>query len=164
MTLCENQQPILPLDVADDRASDIHTDLGTCERVVWEKDSVIETNDLSEIGLGPNVPGIYGLHVTGDVEFWFTQLVRDYDRDTLAYVIEIMCLDTDVLVEDNQIMDRDAMSGNSHVLLTTRRQLVLGIDFKYVRTLTEADLEDEHYNADPEYDDDDDETVSDAPF
>jgi hypothetical protein len=154
MRLCESERPILPIDVADDRATDIYTDLGTCERVVWEKENVIETGELDQVGLGPNVVGVYGLHVTGDVEFWFTQLVHDYGRAALAYVIEINCLDTDVLVEDNQIMDRDAVSADSHVLLTTRTHLTLGQDFRYVRTLTEADLEEEeHYSADEEYDD-----------
>lgn len=123
-----------PLDVAEDRAADVYTDLGTCERVIWGKANIIETNELNEVGLGANVPGVYGLHVTSDLEFWFTQLVKDYDRDPLAYVIEIQCLDTDVLVEDNQIMDRSAVTASAHVLLTTRKQLALGRDFNYVRT------------------------------
>jgi hypothetical protein len=141
VTLCENAPPLRPIDIADERAADIYTDLGTCERIVWEKDSVIETNELDDVGLGPNVPGVYGVHVTSDIEFWFNQLVEDYGRDPLAYVVEIICLESDVLVEDNQIMDRDAVSASSHVLLTTRKQLILGKDFKFVRTLTEADLE-----------------------
>lgn len=141
--LCENAPPLRPIDVAEEHATDIYTDLGTCERIVWEKESIIETNELSDVGLGNDVPGVYGVHVTSDIEFWFTQLVHDYGRDSLAYVIEIMCLDDDVLVEDTQIMDRDAVSASSHVLLTTRKQLVLGKDFKYVRTLTDADLEEE---------------------
>lgn len=135
--------PILPIDIADERAADVYTDLGTCERVVWEKDGQIETNELDEVGLGPNVAGVYGVHITSDVEFWFNQLVNDYGRDPLAYVIEIKCLDTDVLVEDNQIMDRSAISASSHVLLTTRKRLIAGADFRIVRTLTEADLEEE---------------------
>jgi hypothetical protein len=146
---------LMPIDVAEDRATDIYTDLGTCERVVWDREDVIETGPLSLVGLGDDVPGIYGLHVTNDIEFWFTQLVNDYDRDTTAYVIEIQCLDTDVLVEDNQIMDRDAVSASSHVLLTTRPQLVLGKDFKYIRTLTEADLEEDPDDEDEEGDGDD---------
>jgi hypothetical protein len=151
--MTQNEPSMTPMDIADERATDTYTDLGTCERVVWEKDTTIETNELDEVGLGPNVPGVYGLHVTGDVEFWFTQLVRDYDRDPLAYVIEIICLDTDVLVEDNQIMDRDAVSANSHVLLTTRKHLLLGQDFKFVRTLTEADLaEESHEDDEADYD------------
>lgn len=155
--LFEDEQPsILPIDVADERATDVYTDLGTCERVVWERTNVIETGDLSDVGLGEDVLGVYGLHVTSDVEFWFTQLVNDYGRDTTAYVIEIQCLDTDVLVEDNQIMDRDAVSASSHVLLTTRKQLVLGKDFKYVRTLTDADLEEEPDAEDDEDSDDGD--------
>lgn len=147
----ELREAILPIDVADERATDIYTDLGTCERVVWERENIIETGPLSLVGLGEDVPGVYGLHVTNDVEFWFTQLVRDYGRDTTAYVIEIQCLDTDVLVEDNQIMDRSEMSASSHVLLTTRPQLLLGKDFKYIRTLTEDDLEE-----DPEEEEDED--------
>ena len=63
----ETPQTILPLDVADARASDIYTDLGTCDRVVWEKDAVIETNELSEVGLGPDVAGVYGVHITGEI-------------------------------------------------------------------------------------------------
>ena len=141
---------ILPIDVADERATDIHENLGSCERIVWEKQNVIETNDLDSIGYGPNVPGVFGVHVTGDVEYWFNQLVRDYDRPALAYVIEIDCLDTDVLVEDNQIMDKTE-TGDSHVLLTTRDKLILGKDFRYVRTLTEADLEEEYSEEDEEY-------------
>lgn len=156
--LTENQNPIMPIDVAEERATDIYTDLGTCERVVWEREDMIETGPLSMVGLDEDVPGVYGLHVTNDVEFWFTQLVKDYDRDTTAYVIEIQCLDTDVLVEDNQIMDRDAVSASSHVLLTTRPQLVLGKDFKYVRTLTEADLEEPE-----DYDEDEEDNGNDSP-
>jgi hypothetical protein len=63
----------------------------------------------------------------------------DAYSSVLRYVIEITCLDTDVLVEDNQI---SAISANSHVLLTTRKQLIAGQDFRIVRTLTEAGLED----------------------
>lgn len=157
MTLCETAASILPLEVAEERANDIYTDLGTCDRVVWEHASVIETNDLDEVGLEPSVAGVYGLHVTSDVEFWFTQLVNDYNRDPLAYVIEITCLDTDVLVEDNQIMDRDAVSASSHVLLTNRKQLILGTDFKIVRTLTEADLEEQEPEEEDGDEDGDDE-------
>lgn len=159
MAICEQEQTLLPLDVADDRATDIYTDLGTCERVVWDKANIIETNELSEVGLGPNVLGVYGLHVTSDLEFWFTQLVKDYDRDPLAYVIEINCLDTDVLVEDNQIMDRSDVTASAHVLLTVRSQLRLGTDFRYVRTLTDADLE-----IDDEDEDGDSENSEEGPY
>lgn len=159
MTLCEGEQTMTPIEVAEDRATDIYTDLGTCERVVWDKENIIDTNELSDVGLGPNVPGVYGLHVTSDLEFWFTQLVNDYDRDPLAYVIEINCLDTDVLVEDNQIMDRSAVTASAHVLLTTRHRLVLGTDFRYTRTLTEADLE-----VDDEDEGGDDENGDDGPY
>ena len=142
-----------PIEIADDRASEIYTNLNTCDRVIWEKVDTIETYPLSEVGLGQDVDGVYGLHVTSDPEFWFTQLVRDYDRDTLAYVIEIECLDDDVLVEDNLIMDKSAITASSHVLLTNRKKLVLGKDFKYIRTLTAADLEEEEPDND-EYDPD----------
>jgi hypothetical protein len=156
--LCENAPPLRPIDVAEEHATDIYTDLGTCERIVWDKESIIETNELSDIGLGNDVPGVYGVHVTSDVEFWFTQLVHDYGRDSLAYVIEIACLETDVLVEDNQIMDRDAVSADSGVLITTRKQLVLGKDFKYVRTLTEADYDEDlmqtYYGDGPDFEQD----------
>ena len=140
MKLFETQ--ILPAQVADEQIGEWNeADGETCTRIVWEKTSRIETNDLDQVGY-KNVEGVYGLHVTGDIEYWFNQLVKDYDRDSTAYVIEIICLDTDVYVDDNQIMDKSE-SGDSYVLLTTRKELYLGKDFRYVRTLTEEDLEPE---------------------
>ena len=112
ITLCESEDQILPITVADERATDIYTDLDTCERVIWEKTNIIDTYELNEVGLGEDVNGVYGIHITGDTEFWFTRLVKDYDRDPLAYVIEIKCLDTDVkyvrtLTKDDNDRDED---------------------------------------------------------
>ena len=132
------EEQMMPIDVAEERAAEIDDRSGSCERVVWEKVSVIKTHELDVVSYGPNVPGVYGLHV-GDSEYWFTQIVDDYGRDMTAYVVEIDCLDTDVLVEDNDIVDKGNFNGSSYVLLTTRAQLVEGKDFRYVRTLTPDD-------------------------
>ena len=57
ITLCESEDQILPITVADERATDIYTDLDTCERVIWEKTNIIDTYELNEVGLGEDVTG-----------------------------------------------------------------------------------------------------------
>jgi hypothetical protein len=116
------------------------------QRVIWTRDKVLEANDLGEIGL-TSVPGVFGIHVTNDPEFWFTQLVNDYDRDEIAYLIEIIGQAGDVLVEDPQycIPPEVGEKADSSILLVSRNKLIEGRDFCYVRTLTEQDLID-NYN------------------
>jgi hypothetical protein len=111
----------------------------TLSRVVWGKKDSIQTNEPSMVGLdtrnGP-VSGIMALHV-GDPEFWHAKLEEDYGRTGEAFELEIIPTAGDVLVEDVQytIPEDDGSKADSAILLTTRRVLRQGKDFRVVREL-----------------------------
>lgn len=114
----------------------------TLTRVVWgEKTSTIEVHDPSLVSLADKsneYPGIYALHV-GDTDFWFHKLIDDYGNDTTAYEIDIYPARGDVLVEDVQyaMPEENGLKAYSAILLTTRKILREGKDFKYVKVLTD---------------------------
>jgi hypothetical protein len=132
------------VEIVDDDLS-----YNTLTRVVWEKTPTIETHQLDVVSL-ENYPGVYALHV-GDADFWFYRLVHDYGNDWTAWEVEITPARGDVLVEDVQyaIPDESGNKGYSAILLTTRRVLREGKDFRYARQLDYD--EDDDPNA---YDDD----------
>ena len=74
------------------------------QRVVWDikKGQDINTHKLSYIGLrGEDNKGIYGIHISGDTDYWINRLEQDYDRDSReAKIIEIIANEGDMLVED----------------------------------------------------------------
>jgi hypothetical protein len=117
----------------------------TFERVVWERVSRIEAHDPAIVSLATErnaYPGVYALHV-GDPEFWFHKLINDYGNEPTAWVIEIIGAKGDVVVEDVQYtMKSDAAGyaeeGDASILLTRRRFLKEGVDFTYVRQLSDA--------------------------
>lgn len=123
------------------RASVIDDDLArmTLSRVVWgEPGDVIRANAPGSVGLEGDtvVSGIYALHV-GDVEFWHERLCNDYGRDGEAWEIEITPAPGDVLVDDPQyaIPEEDGSKADSAILLTDRKVLRAGVDFRAVRRL-----------------------------
>lgn len=122
----------MPVEILDDDLTG-----NTLSRVVWEKTPIIETNDLEALSLD-NHPGIYGLHV-GDVEYWFHKLIDDYGNASTAWEIQITAARGDVLINDVQyaIPDESGDKADSAILLTTRRILREGKDFRYVRELVD---------------------------
>jgi hypothetical protein len=113
----------------------------TFSRVIWQNSNSVETNSLDVLGLADSsgqFPGVYGLHV-GDVDFWFHKLIDDYGNEATAWEIEILPARGDVLVEDVQyaIPDDSGFKAESGILLTTRKILREGKDFKVVREMTD---------------------------
>jgi len=139
------------------------------ERVVWErptrskrplkggKPSVIKTNTVEQIGFANNAqyPHIRALHVSGDTEFWFNQLVKDYGRDAKAWVVEIKPVKGDYLMDDvsYSMPDQWGNKADSYILITSRTELIEGKDFKYVRELGPEDLIEDNSEEgyDPDY-------------
>lgn len=124
------------------RASLVSDDLSgmTMARVVWEREPEIRLHDPETVSLADQrglTPGTWALHV-GDPEFWHTKLSQDYGRDDTAWEIEILPAPGDVLVEDVQyaMPEEDGSRGDSAILLTDRRVLREGVDFRYVRELS----------------------------
>ena len=116
-------------------------------RVVWDHKSSIKTHKLGDIDLDPNgaeFPTLRGIHV-GDPDFWFKQLVNDYNREPRAWVIDILPVEGDVYIKDPNytIPPEFGEKGDSYVLITKRTSLKEGVDFDYVRELTEDDLPEE---------------------
>lgn len=106
------------------------------ERVVWgiKKGNDIKTHDLGTLGLRGCGMGVYGIHVTSDPEYWIDRMYQDYGREKkLARVIEIICINGDMYVEDEQYVT-DPETGekaSSFILLTRRNVLKYGQDWVF---------------------------------
>ena len=75
---------------------------------------------------------LYGVHVTGDIEYWARRLSLDYDANAEEYaVVDIVAQQNDFLIEDFQY-NTDPETGikaDSWILVTHRPQLFDGKDF-----------------------------------
>ena len=120
----------------EDHIEDNDVDGQTFHRIVWEKKSSYKTNRLSTVGL-PDVDGLFGVHVTSDVEYWFKRIQEDYGRDGDAYVMEVHAVEGDMIAGDNQfqIPGDDGIIPDTHVLVTHRTLLQEGKDFRFVKVL-----------------------------
>ena len=105
-------------------------------RVVWDVQAGqdIKTHRLSNVGLRGDGQGVYGLHVSGDTDYWMDRMDKDFGRDPqTAKVIEIISNEGDMLVDDPQYAT-DPETGDkasSFVLLTKRNVLKYGRDWVF---------------------------------
>lgn len=106
------------------------------ERVVWgvKKGQNIETHELDYLGLKGKGRGVYGIHISGDTDYWIDRLEQDYGRSRKeARIIEIIANEGDMLVEDPQYStDPDTgIKASSYILLTKRKILRYGVDWVF---------------------------------
>lgn len=100
----------------------------TFARVVWERKKSYPTNDADTVGFEDN-DRVRGVHC-GDPDYWCCKLEQDYNRDREdARLIYVMARKGDHFCEDPLIIDKTS-TGDSGVLLTTRKVLKEGRDFE----------------------------------
>ena len=151
---------------ADYQDAEIIRSVEEHSRIVSKEEAskaVIEANEPSAVDLEGVPKGVYALHVSGNTEYWARRLYLDYSRFVKdMVVITIKANPGDVLVEDPQYtMDPSGdMKAESNVLLTPRKYLRKGIDWKIDEWSTsmiheqENELEQddgEGYGMDPDY-------------
>jgi len=141
-------RPPSPMVAAAERmgAAVLDADVGgaTLARVVWAPapPEEILAHDPAVVGLACRRgahPGVWALHV-GDPGFWHVRLASDYGRCGPAWELEITAAPGDALVEDVQyaLPEQDGERGDSAILLTRRRALRSGTDFRIARRMADA--------------------------
>lgn len=131
----------ITIDQIRDRVeNEINTDdaEGSYLRVVWEKQSTLKPQKLSDIYSLTNVGNFSGgAFYVGDPNFWYKQLCQDYGRYGIAYVAKIKTVNGDFVTDDvsYQLPPEMGMKGFSKILVTSRSVLHEGKDFKYIREI-----------------------------
>lgn len=112
----------------------------TVTRVVWNAKAGDElpTNDLERIGVAGKSGDVRGIHTTSDPDYWINQLEQDYSRDSdKARVITIRVSRGESTIKDPQYKGAttdeygNVSSGHSEILLTKRKSLIYGKDWKF---------------------------------